>query len=488
MIRYAKRTAAALLILALLGPVAGLPAALAATTPPPLDITARCRFTPSSHPYDFRRAVDGLLTTVWASDGVGKQSIAIAMPKGQSVSGVYLRWNDAQPDWNLYAVDASGHRALCSSGGDDEQWLTEWAAVPAALSDCRNFVLESAREGQTLQVLELSVFCGGVPDYAPRWQRYDGKPIDTMVIACHPDDEDLYMGPMIPQSVHEGHSRNLVVTMTYVSARRRVEVSESDWLLGQSFYPALRRAIDVKTSSRSQAQVYWPLDATEGYLVEQIRKYRPSIIATHDLNGEYGHGAHRATGYAATLAFRDAADPAKYPASARRYGVWKAAKLYVHLYRGNPIALDAGKAVDAYGDRTIAQVVSAAYARHKSQLPGRALPYSGSRYDMQRFGLFDTRVGPDTHGDRLYDNVTPQAMARLNPQNDNPRQMAQPAASAQAALAATAPPNAPGQAVAAAILPAAALPRWWMLLAALALLMLASGIWLALRRRGVKRR
>lgn len=394
----------------------------------PLDITASCRFAPTSHDSTFRRAVDGLMTTAWSSDGVGTQAITIRVSKGQSVSGLYLRWDSVQPKWNLYAVDDQGTRTLCSSGGNDEQWMTEWAAVPAALANSQQFVLESAQNGQALQIIELSVFTGGVPDYAPRWQRYDGKPIDTMVVACHPDDEDLYLGPMLPTSVLEGHNRNLVVTMTYVSKRRRIEASESDWMLGETFYPDMRRAIDVKTQTLREAELYWPVNQTEAFLVEQIRKYRPSVIATQDANGEYGHGAHRETEYVATLAFRDAADPGKFPDSAARYGTWKAAKLYVHLYAGNPIVLNAGRTVDAYGGRKIAQIVAAAYARHKSQLPGRSLPFVGNRYDMERFGLFGTRVGPDIHRDRLYDNVTPQAMAQLNPDNDASRTLEQPSA------------------------------------------------------------
>jgi LmbE family N-acetylglucosaminyl deacetylase len=388
---------------------------------PPLDITANCRFTPSSHESSFRKAVDGLLTTTWSSDNGGMQSITIDVPKGQKVSGLYLRWENAQPAWTLYALDSKGSRRLCSRGGNNEQWMTEWAAVPDALSSNDRFVLEGSDSSQPLQLIELSVYTGGVPDFAPRWQPYDGKPIDTMVVACHPDDEDLYLGPALPESVSEGHKRNLVVTMTYVSPRRRVEASESDWLLGEAFYPELHKDIDVKTLNRQDAEYYWPLDKTEGYLVEQIRRYRPSVIVTHDINGEYGHGAHRETSYATQLAFRDAADPDKYPDSARRYGIWKAAKLYVHLYEKNPITLNTDSTVEEYGGRTIGQIVSAAYARHKSQLPGRALPFTGSRYDMQKLGLMVSRVGPDIHRDRLYENINADAMASLNPDNDAPR-------------------------------------------------------------------
>jgi hypothetical protein len=163
------------------------------------------------------------------------------------------------------------------------------------------------------------------------------------------------------------------------------------------------------------AMKYWPLDETEAYIVEQIRRYKPSVIVTHDTKGEYVHGAHILTSYATQLAFKDAGNPSKFPDSAKKYGTWNAGKLYIHLYSKNKLnTMDLNKRLSSMGGRSVLQVISDAYSRQKSQLPGRSLPTSGD-YDMRKFGLFDTNLGWDTTGTSMYEHVSKQAMLDINP-------------------------------------------------------------------------
>ena len=54
--------------------------------------------------------------------------------------------------------------------------------------------------------------------------------------------------------------------------------------------------------------------------MERIRRFRPEVILTHDLNGEYGHNQHKVTARTMQAAIEAAADPTRYPASAQLYG------------------------------------------------------------------------------------------------------------------------------------------------------------------------
>ena len=268
-------------------------------------------------------------------------------------------------------------------------------------------MLISRNTRSRFSIAELSVYNNQVPGYVPQWQPYDGKPVDTMVIACHPDDEDLYMGPGVPITVNAG-KKPIVVFMTAVSPIRRIELQESVWSLGGKICPAFRMAKDEKTRSLIDAEriTGWSEQECLSYVVEEIRKYKPSVILTHDIDGEYGHGAHRLTSYVVREAVTMAGNANMFPDSAVKYGTWTPKKLYIHSYNKGRIFLNVHQTLRAYGGKTLYQVISQAYERHKSQLPGRVLPIDGHKYDMENYGLYWTTVGPDTPGNTdLFEHV-----------------------------------------------------------------------------------
>lgn len=405
----AKAAVALLAVFALLLP----PAPASAASAPAQDITKRCGFRPSSNASAFRNAYDGSYRTVWTSSASGAQYVDIAIPMRSQAGGLYFRWGgDAPPAWRLYAYDQYGKPVQALSGGGNG-YLTDYEYIPSAYADCKKFRLQAAKSGVTLSIAELSVYTpGSAPYYAPHWQPFSGR-ADILLIATHPDDEQLYLGPVAPTYIEQG-KKVVTAFMTYCGSTRRLEAQESVWSSGETCYPAMRYAKDVQTSTLVKAEKYWPLDQTVGYIVEQIRRFKPSVVVTQDINGEYGHGAHKLTSYATQIAFNEAGDPRYYPDSAKKYGVWNAGKLYIHLYKQQQIVLDIKARLSAYGGQTVLDVVKAAYNRHRSQLPGRVLPVSG-KYDFRIFGLFASRVGPDRSHASMLENITGDAMLALNP-------------------------------------------------------------------------
>ncbi len=229
-----------------------------------------------------------------------------------------------------------------------------------------------------MSLAELTVFGpGDPPNYAPPGSHFRAAPICSRSSRTRTNAEDLYMGVPAPTYADQG-MRCVTVFMTYGSASssvRRYEAQESAWCLGNRWYPAMGNFLDIKKTTKEEMMQYWPLDETVAYIVEQIRKYKPSVIVTHDVNGEYGHGAHKLTQYATALAFTYAADASKYPDSAKKYGTWKPGKLYVHLYSTNARStMSLTTTLESFGGRSVLQGVSDAYSRHKSQLPGGRCP------------------------------------------------------------------------------------------------------------------
>lgn len=376
-----------------------------------------CKFISSSNTRALRNAVDGDLRTLWSCSGLSTLDIYPSATK--PVGGIFLCWNQAPAKWELWVIGGDSTRTLVKQS-ESTPWAAQYVPVPAQYAGSAHFQLDMIpRDKQPTVLADISVFAPGpAPFYAPQWPQFpqNGR-VDLLTFACHPDDEDLYLSvPAV--TYHAQGYKTGTVYMTYGEPTRSVrhlEAQQSAWALGNTYSPGMGSFVDVKRLTKEQMMKVWPLQSVVGFAVEQIRKYKPAVIVTHDINGEYRHGGHCLTQYAVSLAFEYAADPNRYPESAKQYGTWKAAKLYVHLYRHgmlHPMSLT--NKLSAYGGRTVKQVISDAYSRHKSQLPGRGLPVNGM-YDMRAFGLFASHIGQDASHNSMFENVNADTIFQLNP-------------------------------------------------------------------------
>ena len=132
-------------------------------------------------------------------------------------------------------------------------------------------------------------------------------------------------------------------------------------------------------------------------LVERIRRFRPEVIVTHDLNGEYGHNQHKITARVMQAAIEAAADSSRFPDSAQRYGAWQTKKLYLHLYGENRLYMDWQTPCDALDGRTPLETAQLGYSMHVSQHKYYQV-VAGGAYDNAAYGLSYSTVGLDTAG------------------------------------------------------------------------------------------
>jgi LmbE family N-acetylglucosaminyl deacetylase len=250
-----------------------------------------------------------------------------------------------------------------------------------------------------------------------KWEPFPGS-VDILILVAHPDDEQLYLGAVPPTYIQQGKSVVTVyMTCGYSEKTRKVRMQEALnglYAVGERIYPVIGNFTDKLTHSLSEARKYWKEDEALGFLVEQVRKYKPSVIVTQDVNGEYGHGAHRFTAWLAQQVFTMSADANKYPDSARDYGTWQPAKLYLHLYKENPLVIDTKQPLSLYDGKTAFDVAKIGYNAHKSQHQW-SFAVSRTKYSIEQFGLALSMVGYENTTNDMFENIGPDTMNGLNP-------------------------------------------------------------------------
>ncbi len=271
-------------------------------------------------------------------------------------------------------------------------------------------LLETARGVQLyadggMRIAELALYTAGeLPDGVYDWQPPVSK-ADLLVVAAHCDDELLFFGGTIPYYAGE---RGLAVQVAYMANGDRVRVDEALnglWYCGVKNAPVFLPLPDAYTDTLRDALIRWNEQTTVDLLVSLIRRFRPEVIVTHDLNGEYGHGAHMASAYYMQEAVPLAADTAAYPESAAAYGAWQTQKLYLHLYPENAVTMDWTIPLEAFGGKTALQIANEAYHMHASQLEYHLNVFGSGVYSSAKFGLAFSAVGQDEEKGDFFEHV-----------------------------------------------------------------------------------
>lgn len=321
----------------------------------------------------------------------------------EAVSGVYIKWYTPPVSAILVQIDAQGEPI-------------EREALDNALYDAYYPLLPQARgltfvsEEETMLLSELTLYSSGVlPEGVYDWQ-LPAKKADLLVVSAHCDDELLYFGGTIPTYAGE---RGLTVQVAYMANGERVRVEEALaglWHLGVRNAPVFLPFRDAYTESLKDALRRWGEDETTRTLVTLIRRFRPEVIVTHDLGGEYGHGAHMATAYCVQKAVSLAVDAAQDPDSAKDYGAWQVQKLYLHLYGENSITMDWRVPLAAFGGKTALELANEAYAMHTSQQQFHQNVYDSGDYNSAKYGLAESMVGTDEAKNDFFEHIEPSLL------------------------------------------------------------------------------
>ncbi|MEG1524755.1 MAG: PIG-L deacetylase family protein [Clostridia bacterium] len=342
----------------------------------------------------------------------GGDTVELCWDESLAAQGVYLEWNEAPSAFLLEQLDASG--GTVHTDTVQAPLLNHFYLLNAAARGMRI----SSGEELTLSTLHL-YGCGTLPATIHDWKPPAEKS-DLLLISAHCDDELLYFGGTIPTYAGE---RGYTVQLAYLAQGNRLrenEAMEGIWTCGAINEPIFLGYRDKYSESLDTAQRQWGRDGVVERLVELIRRTRPEVIITHDLNGEYGHGAHRMTASCVVEAVPLAADEAQFPVSARQYGVWQTKKLYLHLGQENPIVMDWRTPLTTFDGKTALEMANIAYACHISQLEYHTAVHDGGDFSCAAFGLAYSNVGLDENGGDFLENIQAEELTNYIPPTPSP--------------------------------------------------------------------
>ena len=377
---------------------------LAASAETARNITDRCEFEVSAGKK--RYLTDHNVNSYWGPWGVDSY-MRVTLPAGESAGMLTLDWFEDPEDYVLAEYDADG--SLLNERTQADVFCCLKCAYPLDPAT-REILLTIKSEGQKISAANV-YSAGEMPPEVEIWEPpYDKT--DMMVVSTHQDDELLFLGGTIPYYDQVRGARVTVVYMADCSRLRRDEALNALWVMGMRHYPVFFNLEDKKLRDFDATVALWGgARHVVELLTEQIRRCKPEVIVTQDLDGEYGHNQHKVTARAMLKAIEAAADPAYFKDSAEKYGTWQVKKLYHHLYKENQIQMDWKTPQAALGGISPLDMARRGFDQHPSQHK-RWHMEEGGPYDNSLFGLAFTTVGLDVVGGDMLENIPPEALSQ----------------------------------------------------------------------------
>lgn len=364
----------------------------------PVHITNKCEI--KANQGSVQNVTDSSESTFWNS---GKMTIIL--PDDKIADGILIKWHKAENNYTLKSYSADGALLDEYDGGKGYNMLHKYYNLS---KDAVKVVINLKKTSDNNGICTLRVYeKDKVGVSVERWQAPKEDECDLMVISAHRDDELLFFGGTIPY-YQQVKGKN--VYTVYMSGRDRLRIREAlagQWSMGNTTYPIFMNFPGGYHDGVSGTLSSW---GGENYvlerLIEKIRKYKPEVIVTHDVNGEYGHPTHKTTSYIIQKAVKLAADKSKYRDSEKEYGVWQVKKVYLHLYGKNKVTMNWNKPAAELDGKTPFQAACVAYDKHISQHGSWSMTSKKvTKYPNNKYGLAFSAVGKDKNKNGFFENI-----------------------------------------------------------------------------------
>ncbi len=375
------------------------------------NLTANLKVKVADQPGKIKAITDGKYTSFWESSSRKEPWVVLSSDK--PVYGLYLCFQK-MPDTYVIQKESGDGWVTVAEGG-----TPRYHHAFFELDGLKKIRILSTMEKKNIMGFnEIFAFGKGeVPDWVQRWEEPAGSS-DILFLATHPDDDVLFLGSAITWYAAEQKKNVTVAYLTYSNTTRRSEALNGLWAMGVRTYPEFGPFSDKYSNPSKVARAYKDMggeDKVLSWVTDLYRKYRPEVVVTQDIDGEYGHPQHKMLVDAAIKCWDKAADSAAYPESGSLFGPWEVKKLYIHLYgdEANATAFNFDTPMESMGGKTANEVSEEAFSLHVTQA-GKGHKFNGKqvvfsvaeygvrRYPNSRFGLYASRVGEDTlHNDFL---------------------------------------------------------------------------------------
>ena len=353
----------------------------------------------------------------------------ITISNSEGIYSIYIEFDRLPQAWKLTNPE-TGVSVDCGT----YSFLHEYIDVKALFGTLPTQLIMAFPANTT--VADIYVFSNEeIPEWVQIWEP-PCKEADLLLISSHSDDEQLFFAGILPYYAGE---KGLEVQVAYVvqhfevngymNHQRPHEQLDGLWTVGVRNYPVMSDFPDLYAESKDRNVAFQQAEsvfASAGvtyddfisYITECLRRFKPLVVVSHDLNGEYGHGTHVLAASALIEAITYASDETKYTDSAAKYGTWSTEKLYLHLYGENQIEMNWDIPLEAFGGKTAFEVTQDGFGCHKSQhwtwfykwIYGttespRTKATDIPNYSPCKFGLYYTSVGNDVVGGDFLENV-----------------------------------------------------------------------------------
>ncbi|NLO84972.1 MAG: hypothetical protein GX096_06065 [Clostridiales bacterium] len=363
------------------------------------DITAECTITVSDRSR-ITRLIDRDYSTSMVTDRAKKIRIEITTPENQPATSLYLCFGKIPEHWSIeHEMDGEWVEAVQG----DTNYLHAYAEFDAST----HFrIVVSYGYADKLNLKELFVFSqGDCPDWVQRWEPTHEK-ADLLLLVAHPDDELIFFGGLIPTYAVQRNMNVVVAYMTAASTVRNSELLNGLWSMGVRNYPVVGPFGDGYSTSLSNGYEKWSKNKARKFVMGLLRQYKPDIMLTHDVAGEYGHGAHRVCADVAQYCAENSDNASICPDSAEQYGTWPLKKLYLHLYGDQPMRMDWNISLSSQNGRTGLEAAQQAYLHHVSQQGTEYVVTDEGETSSALFGLAYSLVGDDVLANDFFENIT----------------------------------------------------------------------------------
>lgn len=365
------------------------------------EITSSCQLTPGGNKKDFKRVKDRNYRSFWSSGSGDHAWIEVSSPKDVSCGAVMLKWYDHPHACSIRVPEGNG--VWTEIARTEGTYLTDAIVLPAGVTRFRITNIDGKKT--SFRLSELYLFgAGDFPDCCQLWESPAEK-ADLLLIVAHPDDEVLWFGGTLPYYAGQLRKTCQVAMMTTNMPYRRLELLDALWTCGVRNYPVWGGFSDSFGGTLTKMYQHWSRDRVYRTITGWIRRFKPEVLLTHDIRGEYGHGAHRACADGVQYALKVSADPKRYPESAREYDVWDVPKCYIHLYRENVVDMNWQMSLSAFDDKTAFEVAEEAFRCHVSQQNTDYRVEDYGPYDNSLFGLVRSLVGEDIEKNDFFEHI-----------------------------------------------------------------------------------
>lgn len=327
----------------------------------------------------------------------------ITITSSEAMYSLYIKWDLVPSEWTL---SYNSKTQTCGADG----FLHEYIEIPEGTTQMT--ITFASKES----ICDLHVYSkGSAPEDVQTWKKPCDK-ADILVFATHADDEILFLGGVLATY---GGEQDLAVQVAYMceftsSAKiREHEKLDGLWESGIKHYPVCGDFPDLYSQTLEAAKKQYVYDDVKSYTTSCIRRFKPLVVVTQDLNGEYGHGGHMLFSHAVAESVESSSDSSVFPDSAAKYGTWDVPKTYLHLYTDNKITMNLRLPLSRMGNRTSIEVQTAAYKKHVSQQWCWFYVSDEYEYSCADFGLYRTKVGSDTGNDMLEHITTYEEQDKL---------------------------------------------------------------------------